>query len=90
MAATIDEVLELLDANADFEAAQSVSKAQAFLTATTKYLFLVPQSQSDQGSSLAISPATVENLANRARNFIAANRTPSSTVRFLSVSEGFR
>lgn len=90
MAATIDEVIDALLDNADFEASNSVSKAQLFITAATRYFILVPSSQSDQGSSMAISTATIENLLNRARIFVAANRTPSGAVRFLSVSGGFR
>jgi hypothetical protein len=90
MAATIDEVIDALLDNADFEAAQSVSKANLFVSAAVRYFILTPQSQSDQGSSMAISVAQIENLMNRARNFISANQTPSSAVRFLSVSGGFR
>jgi hypothetical protein len=89
-APTIDEVIDTLLENADFEGAQSVSKATAFVTAATQYFILTPQSQSDQGSSMAISATQIENLLNRARAFVAANRTPSSVVRFLSVSGGFR
>jgi hypothetical protein len=39
---------------------------------------------------MAISATQIENLLNRARAFVSANRTPSSVVRFLSVSGGFR
>lgn len=90
MAATIDEVIDALLDNADFEAARSVSKANAFATAATRYFILTPQSQSDQGSSMAISVAQIDNLLNRARNFIAANQSPASAVRFISVSGDFR
>lgn len=90
MAATIDEVIDTLLDNADFEQSTSVSKAQAFITAAVRYFILTPQSQSDQGSSMAISATQIENLLNRARNFVAVNRVPTSNVKFLSVSEGFR
>jgi len=90
MAATIDQVIDALLDNADFEAVNSVSKANAFVTAAVRYFILVPSSQSDQGSAMAISPATIENLLTRARLFVAANRTPSGGVRFLSVGGGFR
>jgi hypothetical protein len=90
-APTIDEVIDTLLDNADFESAQSVSKAASFVTAATQYFILTPQSQSDQGSSMAISATQIENLLNRARAFVSANRTNSgSAVRFLSVSGGFR
>jgi hypothetical protein len=90
MAATIDEVIDTLLDNADFEESTSVAKAQAFITAAVRYFILTPQSQSDQGSSMAISTTQIENLLNRARNFVALNQTVSSNVKFLSVSEGFR
>jgi hypothetical protein len=90
MPATIDEVIDTLLDNADFEQSTSVSKAQAFITAAVRYFILTPQSQSDQGSSMAISTTQIENLLNRARNFVALNQTVSSNVKFLSVSEGFR
>jgi hypothetical protein len=90
MAATIDEVIDTLLDNADFEEADSVSKAQAFATAAKRFFILTPLSQSDQGSSMAISATQIENLLNRAITYIAANRVAPSTVRFLSVSEGFR
>ena len=90
MAATIDEVIDTLLDNADFEEADSVSKAQVFATAAKRFFILTPSSQSDQGSSMAISATQIENLLNRALTYIAANRTSPSTVRFLSVSEGFR
>ncbi len=87
---TIDEILDSLITNADFEESLSVTKAQLFSTSAKRFLILSPQSQSDQGSSLTMSPATIENLMHRAQEFIAANRVPSSVVRFLSVSNGFR
>jgi hypothetical protein len=90
MPATIDEVIDTLLDNADFEEADSVSKAQTFATAAKRFFILTPSSQSDQGSSMAISATQIENLLNRALTYIAANRTSPSTVRFLSVSEGFR
>ena len=89
-APTIDDVIDALLDNADFEESISVSKAQAFATAAKRFLILSPQSQSDQGSSLTMSPATIENLMHRALEFIAANRVPSSVVRFLSVGGDFR
>lgn len=90
MAATIDDVIDALLDNADFEEANSVSKAQTFATAAKRFFILSPLSSSDQGSSMAISATQIENLLNRALTFIAAKRTDPSTVRFLSVSEGFR
>jgi hypothetical protein len=90
MAATIDEVIDTLLDNADFEESSSVSKAQSFATAAKRYFILTPSSQSDQQSSMSISVQQIENLMNRALEFIAANRTSTGVVQFLSVSEGFR
>lgn len=88
MAADIDEVTnDLLDA-ADFEEQGSVAKAKAFITHATRYLILHPTSQSDQGTSMAIDPKTVESLLIRAREFVSGRQ--GAKVRFLSASEGFR
>jgi hypothetical protein len=88
MSTSITTVIDDLIANADFEETRSVSKAQAFVTAATRYIILTPQSQSDQGSSLAMPMAQIENLMARARSYIAAS--DGSRVRFLSASEGFK
>jgi hypothetical protein len=86
----INDVITALKNNADYDVVNSVSKASAYVVAARQFLILSPQSQSDQGSSLTMSPASIENLMNQALDFIAANRVPSSVVRFLSVSNGFR
>lgn len=91
---TLTELRDALWDNASFEEDASVSKAKAFITAATRWLALEPGQQSDQGSSLSYSPAQIEKLLQRARQFAANN--PSSTnsnnagVRFLSAAEGFR
>lgn len=90
MAVTIDEVIDALLDNADFEENNSVSKASLFVTAAKRFFILTPQNQSDQGSSMAISAAQIENLMLRAQSFVAANRTSAGTVRHLVVSENFR
>lgn len=90
MAVTIDEVIDALLDNADFEENNSVSKASLFVTAAKRFFILTPQNQSDQGSSMAISAAQIENLMLRAQSFVAANRTSAGAVRHLVVSENFR
>lgn len=93
MAVTIDTVIDNLLDNADFEEAASVTKARAFITAATQFLILSPQSQSDQGSSLTMSVAQIENLLKRARGYVEKNATDSASstrVRFLTAAEGFR
>lgn len=93
MAATIDEVMDALSDNADFEESNSVTKARAFITAATRYLIMTPASQSDQGSSLAMGLAEVQKLLAAARLFVSQSSTDSqetTRVRFLSAREGWR
>lgn len=93
MAATIDQVIDALLDNADFEESGSVSKANTFVTAANRYLILTPASQSDQGSSMAMGLAQIQALLARAQAYIKANDTDSATssrVRFLTFTEGFR
>lgn len=93
MAATIDEVIDDLLDNADFEENDSVAKARTFITAANRYFILTPASQSDQGSSMAMGLAQIQALLNRATAFVKQSSTDSaetSAVRFLSISEGFR
>ena len=59
MAATIDEILDALSDNADFEEVGSVARARSFITAARRFLSL-PSSQSDQGSSLGYTPQVVQ------------------------------
>ena len=92
MAATIDEILDALSDNADFEEVGSVARARSFITAARRFLSL-PSSQSDQGSSLGYTPQVVQQEMAIARQYVAANQTPTaatSQVHFLSAAEGFR
>lgn len=78
---------------ADWEETGSVTRAKAFITAVNRYLLLSPQSQSDQGQSLAISVTELANMRNRAQVFVAQSVESGSgaSVRFLGVSQvGFR
>jgi hypothetical protein len=93
MAATIDEVIDALLNNADFEASNSVAKARAFVTAANQFFILTPASQSDQGSSLSMGLAEIRNLLTAARAFINqadTNSAATSRVRFLSARTGWR
>ena len=92
MAATVDEILDALLDYADYEEVGSVARARTYLTACRRFLSL-PASQSDQGSSLGYTPQYVQGELDFARRYIAANDTAtnsSSSVRFLSASQGFR
>jgi hypothetical protein len=73
---------------ADFEGVGSVARAQLFVTAAKRWLILRPESASNQSSSLSIGKSSVQDMLERANNFIAA-RSRGGT-RFLSVRDGFR
>lgn len=91
MAFSVDEILDDLLDNADFEEQASVSRAQKFVTAANRFLLLTPQQQQDQGSSIQMPLDKVENMLRRAQQFIEVkSSTASSNVRFLSAAEGFR
>jgi hypothetical protein len=75
MAATTDEILDAFSDNADYEETQSLPKARAFITACVRLIGVIPQSQSDQGSSIAYSIPQVQALMQRAQNWIVANQT---------------
>lgn len=89
MAAQVDEVLDDLLDNADFEEEDSLEKARKFVTAAKRFLILSPQTQADQGSSLTMSVQQIENMLRRAQEFVRSAAATGS-VRFLSASEGFR
>jgi len=91
MPATLDEVIDSLLDNADFEEVNSLSKAKAFVTAATRFFILVPQTAADQqGCSQSMSVQQIENLMERARSYVSTNNTAASSVRFLGVGEDFR
>lgn len=78
---------------ADFEEADSVSRAKLFVTAAKRWTILAAASASNQGSSLSRSKAEVMQMLARAQSFLAAKDTAAasqSRVRFLGVSQGFR
>jgi hypothetical protein len=89
MAATTDEILDAFSDNADYEETQSLPKARAFVTACVRLIGVIPQSQSDQGSSVAYSIPQVQALMQRAQNWIVANQTSAGgRVAFYSVNGG--
>lgn len=92
MPATLDEVIDDLLDNADFEETQSLTKAKAFVTAAKRYLILAPASSSDQGSSLSINASQVHDMLRRAQAYVAASASSStgSSVRYIGFSSGSR
>lgn len=91
-AATLETILDNLNDYSDYEEVASVSRAKSFITAAKRFLQL-PNSQGDQGSSLGYDQASVRELLQHARAYVAANDTTSSTnagVRFFSFEQGFR
>ena len=74
--------------NLDFEETGSIAKAKAVVSAANAWIVLVPDSASDQGSSLTISPDKVAAILERARRYVsnvASQTSANSRVRFLSV-----
>lgn len=91
MPATLDEVIDDLLDNADFEEAASLTKAKAFVTAAKRYLILAPASSSDQGSSLSINASQVHEMLRRAQSYVAvAGGSSGSSVRYIGFSSGSR
>lgn len=91
-AATLSEILDNLNDYSDYEELGSVTRAKSFITAAKRFLQL-PNSQADQGSSMGYDHASVRELLQHARAYVAANDESSSTnagVRFFSFQQGFR
>ena len=74
----------------DFEEVGSVSRAKRFITLANQWLFLRPESASNQSSSLSIGKNYVESMLKRAQDFVAANSTSGGNVRFLGAGSNFR
>ena len=83
-----DELLRHLD----FEEASSVNSAKKVITAGKRWLVLSPNSSSSEGNSMALNVEQVQEMVERAQNYVSANTTDDShaRVRFLSVQTGFR
>ena len=90
MATTIDEVIDELLNNADFEEVGSVAKASAFITAAKRFFILSPEQQAHQGTMMRVSVEQIERLMQRAQQFVDVNSGRTSRVRFLSAAGGFR
>ncbi len=85
---TVEQIEQTLLDNADFEEADSVTKAKAFVTSAKRWLILRPNSASHQGNSLSLNAGQVESMMVRAQDFISANAVNSGRVRFLGM-DGF-
>ena len=80
-----------LDANADWYATGSVTKAKAYVTAATLWLQKTASSASNEGSSLSRDPSLVRSMMKDAMTFAAANNSNGGgRVRFLGVGSNFR
>ena len=83
-----------LDANADWYATRSVTKANAYITAATIWLQRVASSASNQSSSLSRDPSLVREMMKDAMAFSSANAASANGgrggVRFLGVGRSFR
>lgn len=87
---TVDQILDDYNDYADYEETNSVSRARSFISACRRLIGIIPQSQSDQGSSMSMSVAQVESMMKHAQVFVEVNSAPSSAVRFITVSGDFR
>jgi len=87
MAVSYDTAVDAYLDNADYEAAGSVAKAQAFVTACVQLAMLLPSSASSQGSSQSFDIGELRANKERAQAYIAANAAGART-RFLSVNTG--
>lgn len=90
MACRIEEVIDALVDNADFEEVGSVAKAKAYVTAATRFFILSPEQQAHQGSMMKASVEQIERTLHRAQQFVDVNSGRTSRVRFLSASGGWR
>jgi dihydroxyacetone kinase len=80
-----------LDANADWYATGSVSKARAYVTAATIWLQKTASSASNEGSSLSRDPSLVREMMKDAMTFATASgNNGGGRVRFLGVGGNFR
>jgi hypothetical protein len=83
-----------LDANADWFAARSVAKANAYITAATLWLQKAASSASNQSSSISRDPSLVREMMKDAMAFVAANPAANGSgggsVRFLGAGTNFR
>jgi hypothetical protein len=91
MAATLDEIIDDLLDNADFEETASLTKAKAFVTAAKRYLILCPASAADQSSSQSINATQVHDLLKRAQAYVTSvGGGGAATVRYIGFSSGSR
>ena len=88
--ATIATVQEDLIANLGYEAAGSVSMANAFIEACNAYLILWPTASSEGGTSVAYDVNQIRMLRDEAKQWKRSHSSPSGRVTFLSVTDDFR
>lgn len=87
MAVTYETAVDAYLDNADYEAAGSVAKARAFVTACVQLAMLLPASSSSGGSSMSFDMNELRANKERAQAFVSAN-SGGSSARFLSVNTG--
>lgn len=91
MPASAEQNLNVILENCDFEEKNDITKAKRLITAAYRFLAQTPAAQSEQGNSLQMNHATVQDLLQRAQQFVEyKQRQSSGGVRFLSAADGFR
>lgn len=81
------QIWNAYDDNASFEEDSSATKAAAFLTACRILLRRRPQMTNVDGTMVSFEPNVIQSELNRARSWLAANRSSGAGgVRYLDVS----
>ena len=87
---TVNEIIQTLMENADFEEVVSVAKAKSFISAAKRLQLIRPEEAEDQHKRLKFNGAQLSDMTKRAQEFVAVNDTSNGgSVRFLS-AENFR
>ena len=88
-----ETLVATLQENADWRVGPSRPKAEAFVTAATKLIVMMPASSSDDGHSTSTNIAQIESQMRDAQaylNSIGGSTSTTSKVRFLTTRTGFR
>lgn len=88
-----ETLVATLQENADWRVGPSRSKAEAFVTAATKLLVMMPVSSSDDGHSTSTNITQIESQMKDAQaylNSVGGGTSTTSKVRFLTTRTGFR
>ena len=80
---TLEEIQDAVIENASFEEDGSVAKAKLFSAAARRWLIIVPQSTAHLGNSMTLNVQYVNQMLNRALDYIQS-QTDGDSVRFMT------